>query len=237
MKKIHYSEMLLHEFRAAMAAMPVAWVPVGLLEWHSEHLPLGTDVLRAEWCCSAAARAIGGIVLPPLYVSCRGYGSFEGTLIFSHDTAVQVGVELAGQLAKAGFRAALFLSAHGGQWQVAFLDDVARRYSGPMALLTLQISQASGHGDHAGVWETSDMMAARPELVELSRFNFPVQPIKQYQVPPETLCPSETRPWTWKDDWRPRAGAAQGQAGLDRIVTYCRDWLAQNGIGAGKDDC
>ncbi len=230
-EKIHYTQMLLHEFREALARCPVAYVPVGLLEWHGDHLPLGTDVLRAQWVCDAAARQLGGIVLPPLYTSCPGYSSFEGTVVFRHETAVQVGLELAQQLAKVGFRAALFLSAHGGQAQVAFLEELARRYDGPLALLALQVGRASGRGDHAGTSETSDMLAAAPELVDLSRFAYPENPIRRYEgVPAEQLWPAETRPWIWREDVRQAARREIGEDSLAKIVAYCRRWLEEQGI-------
>lgn len=230
MSKIHYPQMLLHEFRAALEKTPVAWVPVGLLEWHGDHLPLGTDVIRAEWVCDAGATKFGGVVLPALYTSCPGYSSFEGTLTFPHETAVRVAAELAEQLEKVGFRAALFLSAHGGAAQVAFLDEVSTRFGGNMALLTLQIGKASGRGDHAGPSETSDVLAATPDLVDLSHFKFPENPINRYPLPVDQLWPAEQRPWVWRKDVRQEADKEIGLDSLARILEYCANWLAEQGI-------
>lgn len=230
MSKIHYSQMLLHEFRAALRDTPIAWVPIGLLEWHSDHLPLGTDVIRAEWVCNAAATKFGGVVLPALYCSCPGYSSFEGTLTFSPETAVRVASELAEQLEKVGFRAALFLSAHGGPAQNGFLDRVSAGFAGKMALLTLQIGKASRRGGHAGPFETSDVLAAAPDLVELARFQYPENPIKRYPLPPEQLRPKELVPWVWDKDVRQEASKEIGLDSLARILDYCADWLTEQGI-------
>jgi creatinine amidohydrolase len=46
---------------------PVAYVPVGPLEWHGPHLPLGTDGLHAWHVSLRAALEAGGVVLPPLF--------------------------------------------------------------------------------------------------------------------------------------------------------------------------
>ena len=52
---------------AARAAAPVAYVPVGPLEWHGPHLPLGMDGLHAHEVAVRAARDAGGVVLPTLF--------------------------------------------------------------------------------------------------------------------------------------------------------------------------
>ena len=48
-------------------AMPVAWVPLGTIEWHGVHNPIGSDTLQAEGICTIAARKGGGLVMPPVY--------------------------------------------------------------------------------------------------------------------------------------------------------------------------
>jgi creatinine amidohydrolase len=47
--------------------LPLAWLPLGILEWHGPHNPLGLDALKAEEMLCYAARQIGGLVMPPLY--------------------------------------------------------------------------------------------------------------------------------------------------------------------------
>ena len=64
------------EFRSRLQEMPVAWLPTGTLEWHSFHLPLGFDGVKAEALCLEAAREIGGVVLPPMF-----FGDDRGQLL------------------------------------------------------------------------------------------------------------------------------------------------------------
>jgi creatinine amidohydrolase len=46
---------------------PAAYLPIGTLEWHGLHNPLGTDTLQAEGVAILAAQRGGGIAFPPLY--------------------------------------------------------------------------------------------------------------------------------------------------------------------------
>jgi len=48
-------------------ACPVAYVPIGTIEWHGHHNPLGADTLQAEGLAIRCARTGGGLVFPPLY--------------------------------------------------------------------------------------------------------------------------------------------------------------------------
>ena len=45
---------------------PVAYLPLGTLEYHGPHLPLGSDMLQPMGLYSELAGSVGGVVLPPL---------------------------------------------------------------------------------------------------------------------------------------------------------------------------
>ena len=46
---------------------PVVYIPIGTIEWHGPHNPLGADTLQAEGLAIMCARQGGGLVFPPLY--------------------------------------------------------------------------------------------------------------------------------------------------------------------------
>jgi creatinine amidohydrolase len=46
---------------------PIAYVPLGNLEWHGVHNPLGADTLQAEGLAILCARKGGGLAFPPLW--------------------------------------------------------------------------------------------------------------------------------------------------------------------------
>ena len=47
---------------------PVVYIPVGPLEWHGPHLPMGTDGIHAHRVAVDVARRVGGVVLPPYFL-------------------------------------------------------------------------------------------------------------------------------------------------------------------------
>ncbi len=48
MEKVRYEEMLPHEIVARRKKFPAAFMGLGGLEWHSEHLAVGNDASKAE---------------------------------------------------------------------------------------------------------------------------------------------------------------------------------------------
>jgi len=52
---------------ARRRACPVVYIPIGTLEWHGFHNPVGADTLQAEGLAILCAQKGGGLVFPPLY--------------------------------------------------------------------------------------------------------------------------------------------------------------------------
>jgi creatinine amidohydrolase len=67
MEKVRYEEMLPHEIVARRKKFPAAFIGLGTLEWHSEHLAVGNDALKAEKLCELAARRSGGFAFPTVW--------------------------------------------------------------------------------------------------------------------------------------------------------------------------
>jgi len=67
MRNVKYEEMLPHEVVERRTKHAVAYLPLGGLEWHGEHLALGNDALKAEKLCQLAAHKGGGIACPVLW--------------------------------------------------------------------------------------------------------------------------------------------------------------------------
>lgn len=45
----------------------IAYLPVGSLEWHGNHMPFGTDSFTAAYLAEEAASRFGGVAFPPVY--------------------------------------------------------------------------------------------------------------------------------------------------------------------------
>ena len=67
MEKVKYAEMLPHEILARRQKFPAAYIGLGILEYHGEHLAVGLDALKAEKLCELAASRSGGFAFPTLW--------------------------------------------------------------------------------------------------------------------------------------------------------------------------
>ena len=46
--RVRFDELLPHEFRTRLAERPIAYLPLGTIEWHGEHIALGADAIQSE---------------------------------------------------------------------------------------------------------------------------------------------------------------------------------------------
>ena len=67
MEKVRYHEMLPHEIVKRRKVFPAAFIGLGGLEWHGEHLAVGNDALKAEKLCELAAARSGGFAFPTVW--------------------------------------------------------------------------------------------------------------------------------------------------------------------------
>lgn len=65
---VEYIKLTPTDFRTRLAEAPIAYLPLGTLEWHGEHLPLGSDGMQSSSFMKDLAREVGGIVLPMLFL-------------------------------------------------------------------------------------------------------------------------------------------------------------------------
>lgn len=157
-------------------------VPVGALEAHGPHLPLGADQIQAESTAEALATRIGALVAPTLpYGSCAGTRPFPGTVSLSIGTLSHLVRELLEELARTGVRRVLVLSGHAAQGHMAALREGAEE--AVRAVPALRVAVLSDYDfvyelrgklspatdGHGGLLETSRVMAMRPEAVGTDR--------------------------------------------------------------------
>lgn len=85
-EKVLYAELTPQEFRDRLAAAPIAYLPLGTLEWHGEHLPIGSDGLQSYGFFTGLAREAGGIVLPMLFLGPDRKQEVDGQELYGMDT-------------------------------------------------------------------------------------------------------------------------------------------------------
>ena len=73
-RSVQYELLRPSEVKSIQEQRPIVYIPVGSLEWHGVHNPLGTDALKAHAICCEAALRFGGVVLPPLFLGILGDG-------------------------------------------------------------------------------------------------------------------------------------------------------------------
>jgi creatinine amidohydrolase len=153
---------------------PVALWPVGALEPHGPHAPLGTDTLISAGICERAARRLGdAVVLPPLAFGVTRYGAaFAGAVGISEATLRAVVLDVAAAVAAQGFRRLVIVNNHLEPEQVATLRAAAQE-ADALYLDLVRRANAERLTDefrsgscHAGRYETSLVLADAPQLVD-----------------------------------------------------------------------
>lgn len=208
MRKIRYEEMLPAEFLDAVEHMPVFIVPLGLLEWHADHLPLGQDALKAHGICLRIAQKLnGGIVLPPVYFGRPGFSTYTGTLTFSEALVNLMLSELCQQLKKVGAKVIVFMIGHYGPLQEKCIERaamiLARENPDIRIIAHRECDGVEIDGempcDHAGKWETSMFMSMYPQLAHMELLRDPPLAQKLYPNAPNDFY-HESADWTWETD-------------------------------------
>jgi creatinine amidohydrolase len=181
MKKVQYEEMFPEELGLALKEFPVAYVPFGSLEWHGRHLPYGNDALKVHGILIKTAQKHGGVVVPPTYWGHMGHWQMGNHPGLSADLADRLFIEIFTGLVRVGFRVVIGVTGHDVKPQVDSLQKAADAISAYLmspagktigfAMMegSLNLNDPDVGMDHAAKWETSILMALRPDLVDLKR--------------------------------------------------------------------
>lgn len=115
-----------NSFPAAVeASKGVCIVPVGCIEKHGPHAPLGTDTIIAADTARFAAEKEYAVVFPTMYFGEKsGAGEYPGTIIFSLETLWHIFRETCKEIHRNGFKKILFVNGHGGNRSM--LDSFSR---------------------------------------------------------------------------------------------------------------
>ena len=179
-------------------------LPVGMIEQHGPHLPVGADTLGVMYEAVGASRRVSRalpdwnvVMMPPINYGQGGANQLgnmlvhPGTYAIRQSTLRSVVADLGGQIAQNGFKWIFVMNGHGAPahniaineacdfvsetFQITMLHltglfrgDAAIQANGEkMNSKYFSAAQLSSFGldVHAGVAETSGMLAVRPDLV------------------------------------------------------------------------
>jgi creatinine amidohydrolase len=229
---------------------PVVFLPVGSLEQHGPHLPMNCDVIIPTVISERAAGKVNGLVLPAVSYGYKsqprsgGGNHFPGTTSLDGMTLIHTIRDIIRDLARHGVRKLAVLVGHyeNTMFVIEGIDLALRelRWEGIRDFRVVRVDYweytkpstfAQVWGDkfpgwateHAGVMETSVMLAVASNLVDMS---------KVPNHPPADFPPYDLYPYPPEKGWVPSSGALcsakiataqMGELFLEDYVTGVRD--------------
>jgi len=183
------------EINAERERCPLAYLPIGPLEWHGPHLPFGTDPLQANHTALSLAEKIGGVVHPTLYIGTERERSsetlkdlgFKGdewivgmdfptnterSYYYAEDIFAMMVRFTLEQLTTRGYRLLVIVNGHGATNQIQQLQRLAAEFTqrGPCKVIYTFDLDAEFDEDagHATITETSAILALEAERVSIA---------------------------------------------------------------------
>ena len=158
----------------------VCIIPMGVVEKHGPHLPLGTDVLTAREIARRAAEKEYCIVYPYYFVGQIFEAKQQpGTIAYSNELLYKFLEETCEEISRNGIKKIILVNGHGGngnflqyfcQSQLAKPKDYAVFLFQPSVdaatrdkIASMRKTTVGGHADEV---ESSNVMAIRPDLVK-----------------------------------------------------------------------
>lgn len=224
---------------------PVAYQPVGTVEWHGRQNPLGCDTLKAEAICIEAAKITGGVVMPPIYFGTDSTWDAGHGLGYGMDSVA--GFQLPGSFYKMpdelllnfyktacqnylsrGFKLVIIVSGHNATPQQLLFDRLCyemKTEEGHMPVhftmeyAVLDKDDPRRHSDHAGFYETSMMMHLTGGRVNQNAND-------NCEIP--ELAVSTRRPLA---DASPEEGAEYSRLQVEGLAKFAREKWNENAEG------
>lgn len=184
---MRWEEMTAAEIGALDRQRTVVMLPLGAVEQHGHHMPVGTDSMLAHSVCLSAADRLGEgrvvVLPPPWYGFSAHHMAFAGTITLSATTLVALAEGIVESIVAHGFRRVLIVNGHGGNSGVisVLASTLGHRFHGKariaaltyfqlgrQAIAEIRESREGGMG-HACEFETALLMHVRPDLVKIDR--------------------------------------------------------------------
>ncbi|TIO10518.1 creatininase family protein [Mesorhizobium sp.] len=240
---MRYELMLPHQIRKAIAENWPVVLPLGVLEYHGEHMAVGMDTLAVAKMLELFEKQADIVILPPFYYGAASYAvavpEGNGSVQVGGNALAPFGEELFYSLLRIGFRNIHAIIHHQTEnFAAGMPTDLAFKTAGRQAIFRF-LEKERGEGwwgsetmadyyaelganffnwvqvhplmpaamngqypfDHAGIGETSLMLALCPEAVDAAHF-------------------ADNKSWYTAS--APEASAELGQKGVARILEHLR---------------
>lgn len=247
---MRYEMMLPYQIRQSIAGNWPVVLPLGVLEYHGEHMAVGMDTLVVIKILERLEQEMNLVILPPFYYGAASYAveapEGNGSIQVGQNALAPFAGDLFRSLLRVGFRNIHFVIHHQSEnFAVGMPTDLSFKFAarqvifqyleetrgegwwGDSAMADYYARQAGGDDpfnwikghplldadmiksypfDHAGIGETSLMLALCPEAVELDRLD-------------------QSR---WYTRSAAEASRELGQRGVDMILDRLRTELQHN---------
>lgn len=165
------------EIEAALAKRSLVYIPLGALEYHGPHLPIGLDGMTAHGVSLHSCEVTGGLVMPPLYYGMTGsIGHHPWTILIENEATLKnILLDTLHRLEDFEVSKVVIFTGHFGRRQLALLNELQLEWNSPDRSLSLICASISDlpdvtmKGDHAAIFETSVLARLRPDLVHIDR--------------------------------------------------------------------
>ncbi len=179
---MNVGEMTRDEFADAVKRKPIGIFVIGATEAHGPHLPLNTDTIQPEWVAEELARRLDDVLVFPsinygLHSSTK---NMPGTISITFDTVRSLLYDVLTSAYQQGIDRFVIMSGHAGSGHMTACSEACKRFVREtrckvMFLTDFDVASRSpdmegvkGDG-HAGMLETSRVLAIRPDLVKDGR--------------------------------------------------------------------
>jgi len=245
MKKYLIEEMTAQEMAEALKRVDTVLIPLGTIEQHGPHLPVGTDILIPIEVAKKVAEKANVLIAPPIYYgNSLSMQDMNGVLTINPTTLSDLLLDLCKSFAKRGFKKIVFINGHCGNGSVLdFTGQRARIETGTKIIridwwliVAEEMSEICEAGVmHADEGETSMMLACRPELVDMKKAvkdETNIEMAKKLTGGKPKNMPHAYRPFTvWTKTGvmgdATKATKQKGEKILDAVVNNIVDFLNQ----------
>jgi creatinine amidohydrolase len=246
-----FEEIAGFEVDEVVSRFPVALLPLGSLEFHGPHNPLGSDSIIISGLAQRVAARTSALLCPTVtFTQCPAHtASFRGTISVRPEVMTMYFADILRNIAHLGFRKVFILNGHDGNVgpargaiaQVADENNAALLFASwwefvpteTLRSLNLFHQTNGGHG-HGGPLETSAVAAFRPELVHLEKASNQPEPPNLSGGAPYFLQKASAVGWPGYSGNISEASAEKGkkivQMSEDGIVTLIENWLKHDQV-------
>lgn len=163
------------EIDKALGQNSLVFIPLGAIEWHGLHLPIGLDSLTSHGICLKVADQVGGVVMPPLYYGMSGsiWHHPYTILIEEEEVFLRILKTTLTRLETIGVKKVVIFTGHFSLRQLDALVTLKKGWltnQNSMELSIFSISECPTvemEADHGAIFETSVLTELHPDLVKL----------------------------------------------------------------------